>query len=418
MADSVNVYPELVVSLDLVRAGAYQVELRFNDPSNAAEVNPVKGETQILMGDLLSREPEPKKYGASLASMLFADSKVLTQFEAVKASVKDTPLRVRLQIGSSAPELHTLRWELLADPASGSYLFASDKVLLSRFMTSDNWRTVRLRAKADMTALVAVSSPSDAADYRLAKVNLDGEIATATDNLKGIDVLVAGKEQPLTLVNLSKKLQDPVDILYLVCHGAYKNESTLFLQKDDGTVDLVRGEDFADMLGLCPQQPRLVVLASCESAASEQTTPGDAGSESFHALAPMLAKAGVGAVVAMRGKISMETVKQVMPVFFRELLVDGQVDRAIAAARGAALVAQREDAWMMALYMRLRGGRIWYEPGFAQEVKWDVIVDQVQRKSIRGHHRLWCERILLRRFARPGRRAGAGIRLPYGAPSA
>src|SRR5262249_30390803 len=66
-----------------------------------------------------------------------------------------------------------------------------------------------------------------------------------------------------------------------------------------------------------------------------------------------------------------------------ELLADGQADRALAVARGAAVVANRDDFWMMALYMRLRDGRIWYVPGFAQgveNVKWMSILNDLQAK--------------------------------------
>ena len=59
----------------------------------------------------------------------------------------------------------------------------------------------------------------------------------------------------------------------------------------------------------------------------------------------------------MQGKISMETVKTAMPVFFSELLKDGQIDRAMAVARGR--VRERTDSWMPALFLRLKGGRIW-----------------------------------------------------------
>jgi tetratricopeptide (TPR) repeat protein len=48
-----------------------------------------------------------------------------------------------------------------------------------------------------------------------------------------------------------------------------------------------------------------------------------------------------------------------MPVFLRELRRDGQVDRAMAVARGA--VRERPDWWMPVLYMRLADGRI-YDP--------------------------------------------------------
>jgi hypothetical protein len=147
----------------------------------------------------------------------------------------------------------------------------------------------------------------------------------------------------------------------------------LYLQKDDGQVAVVKGQDLARGLADLTQQPRLVVLASCESAAPD--------SESLPALAPMLAEAGVSAIVGMRGKIAMETVKQIMPVFFRELLRDGQIDRAMAAARAAAVAQNRPDYWIPALYLRLRGGRIWYDPGFGPGddfEKWQSIVTHVR----------------------------------------
>jgi hypothetical protein len=66
----------------------------------------------------------------------------------------------------------------------------------------------------------------------------------------------------------------------------------------------------------------------------------------------------------MQGQISMETVEAAMPRFFVELMQDGQIDHALAMARG--LVRARPDAWMPVLFLRLRGGRIWYEPGFGK----------------------------------------------------
>jgi hypothetical protein len=246
-------------------------------------------------------------------------------------------------------------------------------------MTSSDWRTVRLRPKSEMKAVIAVAAPSNLDSYQLAPVDLRGETARAAENLSGIGVAV--DDGPLTLARLIDRLREPVDILYLVCHGAFTDDGPhLFLETDDGKVGVVKGQDFADRLAELPQQPRLVVLASCESAGAA-APQGDPGADALHSFAPMLAEAGVAAIVAMRGKISMETIKQTMPVFFRELLRDGQIDRAMAAARGAAVAGKRSDFWMPALYLRLRGGRIWYEPGFGQGEdfeKWQSIVSHVR----------------------------------------
>jgi hypothetical protein len=70
-------------------------------------------------------------------------------------------------------------------------------------------------------------------------------------------------------------------------------------------------------------------------------------------------------------------VKTAMPVFFAELLKDGQVDRAMARARAS--VRDRPDSWMPALFLRLKGGKIWYEPGFGEgDFEWGGLVDCVE----------------------------------------
>jgi hypothetical protein len=83
----------------------------------------------------------------------------------------------------------------------------------------------------------------------------------------------------------------------------------------------------------------------------------------------------------MQGNISMDTVAEFMPVFFAELQKDGQIDRALAVARGA--VRHRPDFWMPVLFMRLKTGRIWYVPGFGDEhkgfEKWPALIRSIRR---------------------------------------
>ena len=71
-----------------------------------------------------------------------------------------------------------------------------------------------------------------------------------------------------------------------------------------------------------------MVLASCEQAGATSSDDG-----ALAALGPQLAKAGVPAVLAMQGNISMDTVAQFMPPFFKSLRDTGQVDRAMTEAR-------------------------------------------------------------------------------------
>jgi len=120
-------------------------------------------------------------------------------------------------------------------------------------------------------------------------------------------------------------------------------------------------------------QPRLVVLASCQSA-------GKGSGDVLQAFGPRLAQAGVPAVIAMQGNISMTSVEKLMPVFFSELLKDGQIDRALAAARSA--VKNEVDYWIPVLFMRLKSGRVWYVPGVGmggdEFDSWPSIVSNIQ----------------------------------------
>jgi len=63
----------------------------------------------------------------------------------------------------------------------------------------------------------------------------------------------------------------------------------------------------------------------------------------------------------------MDTAARFMPLFFSELQKDGQIDRALAVARG--LVRDQPDWWVPVLFMRLKSGRLWYTPGFADAHK-------------------------------------------------
>jgi hypothetical protein len=89
---------------------------------------------------------------------------------------------------------------------------------------------------------------------------------------------------------------------------------------------------------------------------------------------------GVPAVLAMQGNITQETVEEFMPVFFRELAQDGQIDRAVALARSQ--VRERPDWWAPALFMRLENGALWYEPGFKDMPlkKWPALLNSIKNK--------------------------------------
>ena len=379
-------FADLEIGLHRRDIGAYAVEFRYSQPGSEAEVRLDQSQPAHIALDpeeLAKLEYDPDAYGRRLTQFFFADQRVEAAFAQARANAQSqgAPMRLRLIIGSSAPELNGIVWEMLRDPQDGSPLSTNENVLFSRYLSSMDWRPIRLRAKGELHALVVVANPSDLAEYNLAPIDVQGEVKRARTGLADIRVTVLsppGSEARSTLNNLFDSLRtEEVDVLYFVCHGAMvKEEPWMWLEDDHGRAARASGIELVTRLKELQARPRLVVLASCESA-------GAGTGAALSALGPRLAEAGIPAVLAMQGKISVQTVTEFMPVFFRELERDGQIDRAVAVARSA--VRQRPDHWMPALFMRLKSGRIWYVPGFGDErdvfEKWQSLAGFIHDKT-------------------------------------
>lgn len=379
-------YVDLEIGLHRREAGSYAVEVRAVQPDSETDTR-AEGPAQFDLSALRDLALDPAAYGQTLKDNLFAAPKVREVFSntVTIAQREAIPLRVRLLIGSSAPELNSLWWETLRNPLDDTPLCSSENILFSRYLSSLDWRTVRLRSQGELRALVAIANPSNLSDNQLAPVDVAGELKRAQTGLGSaagspavpLAVLPSpDRGQHTSLKNIISQLRAaPVDILYLVCHGALvKNEPMLWLEDEDGKIARTSGSELVLELKELQQPPRLIVLASCESA-------GNTAGSALAALGPRMAEAGIPAVLAMQGKISMDTVAQFMPVFFDELARDGQVDRAISVARGA--VRTRPDQWMPVLFSRLKSNKIWYTPGFGEEgkgfEKWPAIIRSLRR---------------------------------------
>lgn len=360
---------EIEITLHRVEAD-YQVDLRFDRSDSEADAAPLRGEAKFDFEALRALSDDRAEYGKLLYQNLFSDPKIHERFKlgCTLAEGTEMPVRVRLYIADDAVELHPLVWEALRDPESGELLVTRERFLFSRFISNEDFRPIRFRAQDQLRALVVIANPSNVADYKpggrpLTPLDVPGETARATQSLGELPVTILAEPGTATFNGIVSKLREGYDILYLVCHGALiDDEPRLCLEDETGKAAIVAGTELVTRLSELKQRPRLVVLASCQSAgtgAEGQST--DEGV--LAALGPRLAHAGIPAVVAMQGSVTMRTIGTFMPIFFKELQVDGQIDRAMAVARGA--VRDWEDWWMPVLYMCLKQGRIrWYTPGF------------------------------------------------------
>ena len=384
-------YAELEIGLHRQEADHYTIALRFSRPDSDADVRlgaDTLGPARFNSEDLRKEVLGSAAYGQILTGMLFTDPTMRSAFAQARASAQslNAPLRVRLFIGRDAVELHSLSWETLRDPEDNSLLCTKENILFSRYLSSWDWQPVRARPKRDLRALVVVANPSDLADYKgLAAIDADGEFACAKGSLGGISITalpVSGSNEHATLKNLIAHIRDSgCDIFYLVCHGRFaRGEPWLWLENDQGKSERVKGDELVTRLADLQRKPLLIVLASCESAGSDETA--------LLALGPRLVEAGVPAVLAMQGKVSLKTVTKFMPHFFKELQSDGQIDRAVAVARS--LVRDESDYWMPVLFTRLRSGRLFAKtaeeaPFMAEELPDGFVPRQHEFEAVITH---------------------------------
>jgi hypothetical protein len=375
---------ELEIGVHRTDSSTWTIELRGSVPKEDVDIRVVRPTDSPDLAALRQLVADDRAYGRLLTDGLFGNPDIREQFgkALAAANAQDLPLRIRLFIGPSAPDLHDLHWETLQDPESYDLLLTNERVLFSRYLSSLDWRAVTVRPKAQVTAVLAIANPTGLASWRadgreLAPIDVEVELARATSALGRVKLSTMASGGTATLDNIDRALREGPDILYLICHGfVAKGEAQLLLEDQTGAVVRVPASALVKRVSEMRHPPSLVVLASCQSAgAGDDVHSEDRGA--LAALGPQLAEAGVPAVVAMQGNISMATSAAFVTAFFKELHRDGQIDRAVAVARS--VVQARPDWWIPVLFMRLKSGRIWYKPGFAAAFeKWPAVLRDIR----------------------------------------
>ena len=377
---------------------SFDVSLRFTGPDDVDRPLHPKEGVHVDLAALRRLERDDSAYGAALTERVFALDEVRRFYSTGIAVARNVPVHFRLHVDGPA-EFHSVRWELLRDPDTGVPIATSANVLFSRFLSGGDWRSVSDLPRRDLRALVVVAGPTDlkaGPGYqppgrgRLAEVNVAEEVQRAQAALAPFHPVVLARpddarpEQATpdnaTLANISRKLrEDPgFDILYLVCHGVQADEvPLLFLENPDGTADVVDGRRLEERIRSLARRPILVMLSSCQSAGTGDHRHSDDGG-ALAALGPRLAAAGVAAVVAMQGNVTMPTAADFATAFFADFVQEHVVDHAMTTARGE--VSHRDDWWVPVLFSRLRSGRIFHERGFTERavVTWDSLNTMMQ----------------------------------------
>ena len=355
-------HAELELTLRALGDGAYVADLRLRDPASRRESELALGVPAALKADelrLLASDAEA--YGRALTAQVFSDQRLREGW--IKATApaerEGVAIRVRLRIDPSADALHTLRWETLHDPAADRRLCRSERVLFSRYLDAADLARVSQGQRPTLRALAAIANPPDLGAFNLAPVGVKAEQTRIAHALGAVPLTVLGRDvgqPPATLNGIIAALRDGdrYSVFYLVCHGSIvEGRSFLWLESEDERTGRVASDELVRRIADLPstKRPLLIVLSACQSAGTSHEP------DALRALGPALARAGVAAVLAMQGDMPVETTERLMPAFFKMLVADGQIDRALALAR-ADLPAD-QPWWMPVLLMQVRDGRLW-----------------------------------------------------------
>jgi CHAT domain len=382
---------EIELQLTRGRADRFTIQLRARQANRDSEQ--VLPPADFEIPKKLAGLEDPEMYGRLLGGTVFADPRISSKMHQVAGTGRAQPLRLRIL--SDDPEIQNLRWEALF--FEDQPLFQR-RICLSRFLSPD-FALEPPPPRSSLKALIFVCnprnlenkpdpdrSPADAPPKdrpRLARIDTARERELAERSL-GVAAgsLIRPLTRPLvridppeflgspesgTLAGLMAKLEEGFDILYLICHGSIGlgYPCLYFADAAGGIAPVNAATDLAPKVASLKRPPRLIVLASCQSAGPQ--TYGNAepavASKNLTALGPLLAAKGIPAVIAMQGFITIETAQTFSRRFFAELCVDGQVDRAVAEARVSAFNQGRKDYWMPVLFSSSRSGCLFHPRG-------------------------------------------------------
>jgi hypothetical protein len=331
-------------------------EARFTAPQHAERVVvPIALDPEALAALLL----DPETYGAALTAQLFDDQRLSDAWLQARAlALAGGALAVRLRLDPADAALHALRWETLRDPVDNQPFALSQRVRLARTLDGGaGFAPLPLVPRpASLRALVVVAAPSDLADYRLAAIDADGELARARAALGDIPLTAlgdaTGAQGRATLEAIQAALGAGPQIVILIAHSTTREgQPVLFLEGADGQAAPVFGAELVAAVQRQAQRPLLLVLVSCKSAGDDYAA--------LTAIGPRLAQVGLPAVLSFQGDIAMTAVKRLLPRLIEEARTDGQIDRALAAARAA--LGSGGPWWQPVLFLR-GDGRLWVEP--------------------------------------------------------
>lgn len=362
------------IDVHLLRRGAAEDTM-------ADEMLLTRGQVELDLVALRYRELDGIAYGQLLSDYFGADSAILAALTQVSEPTDDPSeqIALRLLIDPAATELHAIAWESLLNPTDGTPLLVGERLRVIRAISSDE---ASLHSRDVLrTAVVFVSSVSDRVDGPREPHEAMTELEQKRAVFENIGIRAATFTHRGGAVADYSWLptEEYYDILYLIGTVSMSGGDVWLGSNDPEREDAISSRTLSKILHDRPRRPRLVIVQAF--AADGGASPARRGSrEALEALAVALVQAGVPAVLTLPAAMTRETVETTVATVMAQVQQHGMMDRALAIARYQ--LRERSDWWQPTLYTCVEHGRIWYIPGFENNLedssRWAMVLKMVQ----------------------------------------
>lgn len=300
---------------------------------------------------------DPPAYGRALGEMLFAADAVGDAHRETVAAMQARGDGMRFRLRIDPPDLTSLAWERVLAPIDGNWqpLAAAAVTPFSRYVLAQAWGRPAPVTERPLRLLAVIASPNNLEDFGLDPIGAGERLALHgfLDALPDVTAtyLESGTPSPPTVNALRAALADGYHIVHFLCHGAATGEGTaLYLEGDDGSVDVAKADRLLSAFSLVKTPPLLCFLAACETAARSRH-------DAFVPLGPALvAQGGASAAIAMADRVGLDTARLFTGQFYARLLSHGVADLAMNEAR--ALVQDQWDWGVPVLFCRLHDSQL------------------------------------------------------------
>ncbi len=267
---------------------------------------------------------DAQQVGGLLFQAIFPPE-VLARFRAAREAI---PTQGRLSIRLRLPAtLSAIPWELLYDATNDQFLALADDLALVR--CPELATPLRpLQLDGPLQVVVVLASPRG-----VRPIDLDRELERVQAALRrplatgqvALDVI----RGPGTYDQLRDRLDSPVHVLHVLCHGDLdeeRGEGVLLFEDIGGDKETIGSAQLRLLIEKQRGQTRLVVLNSCLGAVSGGNNP-------FGSVGAALMQGGVPAVLAMQFEFPAESANELARILYADLVKGRPIGVALTEAR-------------------------------------------------------------------------------------